>query len=64
VREHADPGSVYREHYERTAKRLDRHCGNKVARVEVVRKLTEAIWHMLTKSEPFAPARSRTALVA
>jgi len=61
---HAGPSSVYRDHYERTVKRLGRQRGNKVARVEVARKLTEAIWHMLTKSEPFAPARSRTALVA
>jgi transposase len=58
----AGPSSVYREHYERTANRLGRQRGNKVARVEVARKLAEAIWHMLTKSEPFAPARSRPAL--
>jgi hypothetical protein len=27
----------------------------KVARVDVARRLTEAIWHMLTKREAFAP---------
>jgi transposase len=39
--------------------------GRQVARVEVARKLTEAIWYMLTRSQPFAPARPPTsALVA
>jgi transposase len=53
-----DPHS--RDHYQRTATRLGRQRGKKVARVEVARKLAEAIWHMLTKDQPFAPARSRT----
>ncbi len=48
----------YTEHYQRTAARLGRQRGRKVARVELARKLGEAIWHMLTKNEPFAPARS------
>ena len=56
---HAGPNSACRDHYERTVKRLGRQRGNKVARVEVARKLTGAIWHMLTKSQPFAPARSQ-----
>jgi transposase len=46
---------AYREHYQRTAKRLGRQRGKKVARVELARKLAEAIWHMLTKREPFRP---------
>jgi hypothetical protein len=35
-----------------------------VARVEVARKLTEAISHILTKQVPFARARSQGPLVA
>lgn len=46
---------AYREHYQRTAKRLGRQRGKKVARVELARTLAEAIWHMLTKQEPFRP---------
>jgi len=43
-------------HYEATKRRLGRQRGAKVARVEVARKLTEAIWNMLSRSQPFAPA--------
>ena len=56
---HAARHRAYRDHYQRTKARLGRQRGAKVARVEVARKLAEAIWHMLTKQEPFAPARSR-----
>jgi transposase len=58
---HAARHPLYKEHYEKTKARLGRQRGAKVARVEVARKLTEAIWHMLTKSAPFAPARSHVA---
>ena len=62
---HAARHPAYREHYERTAKRLGRQRGSNVARVEVARELAIAIWHMLTKSEPFAPGRPPvSALVA
>ncbi len=52
---HAARHAAYRDHYERTAKRLGRQRGKKVARVEVARKLTEAIFYMLKKGEPFGP---------
>jgi transposase len=39
-----------------TKRRLGRQRGAKVAQIELSRKLTEAIWHMLTRSQPFAPA--------
>ena len=52
---HAARHPVYKEHYERTAKRLGRQRGKKVARVELARTLAEAIFHMLKKNEPFAP---------
>lgn len=53
---HAAHHPVYAGHYERTKRRLGKQRGPSVARVEVARKLAEAIWHMLTRSEPFAPA--------
>ena len=54
---HAARHPAYAEHYERTRKRLGRQRGSKVARVDIARELATAIWHMLTKSEPFAPGR-------
>ena len=53
---HAARHPAYRDHYQRTAQRLGRQRGKKVARVEIARKLSEAIWHMLTRNQPFAPA--------
>jgi transposase len=61
---HATRHPCYREHYEHTKARLGRQRGPKVARVEVARKLAEAIWHMLTKQAPFAPARPHVAALA
>jgi transposase len=52
---------AYRDHYERTKRRLGRQRGAKVARVEVARELSNAIWHMLTKHEAFAPGRPHLA---
>jgi transposase len=54
---HAARHPVYRARYERTKERLGRQRGANVARVEIARELTTAIWHMLTKNEPFAPGR-------
>jgi transposase len=61
---HAARHPVYASHYAATKKRLGRQRGAKVARIEVARKLTEAIWYMLTRSQPFAPAGPGAALVA
>jgi hypothetical protein len=44
--------------------RLGRQRGAKVARIEIARQLAEAIWHVLTKNEPFAPASPAILLVA
>ena len=30
--------------------------GARVAQIDIARKLAEAIWHMLTNNQPFAPA--------
>ena len=54
---HAARHPAYRERYERTKQRLGKQRGSKVARVEIARELATAIWHMLTKSEPFVPGR-------
>jgi transposase len=56
------PASI--DHSQRTKIRLGRQRGPKVARIEVARKLTEAIWHMLTTGEPFAPAGPTMPLAA
>ena len=61
---HAARSPVYRDHYQRTAKRLGRGRGRKIARVEVARRLTEAIWHMLTRGQQFAPQGPDSSLVA
>ena len=55
---------VYRERYQRSAQRLGRQRGKKVARVDIARKLAEAIWYMLTRNQPFAPAGATTPLAA
>jgi transposase len=47
----------YHDHYQATKQRLGRQRGPAVARIEIARKLAEAIWHMLTTQAPFAPAR-------
>jgi transposase len=61
---HAARSPTYRERYERTAKRLGRQRGKKIARVDIARRLTEAIWHMLTRRQPFAPAGATPSLAA
>jgi transposase len=62
---HAARHPRLRDHHERTERRLGRQRGSKVARVEVARKLAEAIRFMLTRDEDFAPAGpTRAALVA
>ncbi|HUY24720.1 MAG TPA: transposase [Candidatus Saccharimonadales bacterium] len=61
---HASSHSAYAQHYQRTAKRLGRQRGKKVARVELARTLAEAMWYMLTRQVPFAPARPTSAAAA
>lgn len=61
---HAARHPTYRQRYLRTRRRLGRQRGPRVARVEVARQLATAIWHMLTKRQPFAPAGPAAYLVA
>ena len=52
---HASAHPLYKERYQRTKRRLGRQRGAKVAQIELARKLTEAIWYMLTRNQPFMP---------
>jgi transposase len=61
---HACRHPVYRERYQTTKRRLGRQRGAKVAQVDIARRLAEAIWHMLTRNQPFAPAGATSALAA
>jgi transposase len=53
---HACRHPLYADRYQATKKRLGRQRGPRVAQVDLARRLTEAIWHMLTRNQPFAPA--------
>ena len=53
---HAGAQPAYRPLYESTKTRLGKQRGPRVAQITVARKLAEAIWYMLTRTEPFAPA--------
>jgi transposase len=61
---HACRHPLYRPRYERTKARLGRQRGAKVAQVDLARRLAEAIWHMLTRNRPFAPAGAPVALAS
>jgi transposase len=61
---HACRHPLYRERYERTRRRLGRQRGSKVAQVDLARRLSEAIWHMLTHNQPFAPAGAASGLAS
>jgi len=54
----------YRALAERQRARLGRRRGGSVAAITVGRKLAEAIWWMLTRNQPFAPAGARVPLTA
>jgi transposase len=59
---HASTHPRYR--YQRTKTRLGKQRGARVAQVDLARKLAEAIWHMLTRNQPFAPAGAANPLAA
>ena len=46
---------LFSERYQRTKRRLGRQRGPKIAQIELARKLSEAIWYMLTRNQPFKP---------
>jgi transposase len=61
---HACKHPIYRERYQRNKHRLGKQRGAKVAQVDIARRLAEAIWHMLTRNQPFAPAGATPSLAA
>jgi transposase len=61
---HASAHPLYAERYQRTKRRLGKQRGPKVAKIELARQLADAIWHMLTRNQPFAPAGAVTRLAA
>jgi transposase len=61
---HACRHHAYRDRYQRNKRRLGKQRGAKVAQVDIARRLAEAIWHMLTRNQPFAPAGAAFRLTA
>ena len=61
---HALRHPAYRERYQRNKRRLGKQRGAKVAQVDIARRLAHAIWHMLTRNEPFAPRGAARRLAA
>jgi len=61
---HACRHPLYADRYQRTKQRLGAQRGPRVAQVDLARRLTEAIWHMLTRNQPFAPAGASRCLAA
>jgi transposase len=54
----------YRPIVERMRARHGKKRGSKIAAIEIARRHTEAIWHMLTRKQPFAPAGATAPLAA
>ena len=52
------------ERYQHTTRRLGRQRGPKVAQIDLARRLTEAVWHMLTRHQRFASAGAPFRLAA
>ena len=54
----------YRPIVERMRARHGKKRGSKLAAIEIARRLSEAIWHILTDNRPFAPAGATAPLAA
>jgi transposase len=61
---HALKHPAYAERYQRNKRRLGKQRGAKVAQIDVARRLAQAIWHMLTRNEEFAPRGAAFRLAA
>jgi transposase len=61
---HALRHPAYAERYQRTKRRLGKQRGAKVAQVDIARRLSHAIWHMLSRKEKFAPRGAAFRLAA
>jgi transposase len=61
---HAPNHPAYSERYQRNKRRLGKQRGAKVAQIDIARRLTHAIWHMLSRKEEFAPRGAAFRLAA
>jgi transposase len=61
---HACTHSAYRDRYQQTKARIGKQRGAKVAQIDLARRLSEAIWHMLSRNQPFAPKGATDPLAA
>jgi hypothetical protein len=61
---HACTAPIYRGRYQQTKARIGKQRGAKVAQIDLARRLAEAIWHMLTRNQPFAPKGATDPLAA
>ena len=61
---HARTSASYRDRYQQTKARIGTQRGAKVAQIDLARRLSEAIWHMLTREQPFAPKGATDPLAA
>jgi transposase len=61
---HACTHPVYRDRYQQTKARIGKQRGTKVAQIDLARRLAEAIWHMLSREQPFAPKGTTDPLAA
>ncbi len=61
---HACTHPVYRDRYQQTKTRIGKQRGAKVAQIDLARRLSEAIWHMLSRGEAFAPKGATDPLAA
>ena len=61
---HACTARVYRDRYQKTKARIGKQRGANVAQIDLARRLSEAIWHMLSRREPFAPKGATDPLAA
>jgi transposase len=62
--QHAGDSARYRQLAERKRAQYPGPRGAKIAAICIARKLAEAIWHMLTRNQPFAPAGATPPLAA
>jgi transposase len=61
---HALKHPAYAQRYQRNKRRLGKQRGAKVAQVDIARRLTHAIWHMLSRNQEFAPRGAAVRLAA
>jgi transposase len=61
---HALKHPAYSDRYQRNKRRMGKQRGAKVAQIDVARRLTHAIWHMLSRKEKFAPRGAAFRLAA